>query len=897
MARCRSSQHHTEQSARGDRPYFIAFVLAIAAIGLGCLLTNHGPYTPMGIGFDLVIGGFVLAAIHLLVRKFVNQSQQTTQATTALRQAESRFRSAMEDGFDSFYVLKAIHDEHGNVDDFIIEDLNQNGAQSFGREREDIIGKRRSAVLQMQSTDAMFEEYIRAMATGKAIQREYFVDSSNLEAEWLQHQVVPVDDGVVVMTRDISNTKRAEQQLRTSEERYRGIVEDQTELICRATIEGELLFINSAYARYFGVDPERVIGTNFKPHVVEDDLPFIESKFAEITAENPVSVMEHRVILRSGEITWMHWTVRAILNQYGDVSEIQGVGVDITEEHRARELLQESESRYQLAVRGSSDGLWDWDIQNNTVYYSPRFKELLGFKDEELGDTLECWTSRLHAFDKKSTLEAIQQHIEQGNPYDVDYRLKTTANAFRWFRARGEAVRDEQGHAIRMVGSISDITESKVAEANLERFAEDLWETKEALESQAIELARKSEELEFARVSAEAASQSKSDFLANMSHEIRTPMTAILGYSELLLDAEQSEEDQCDCVQIIHRNGEHLLAIINDILDLSKIESGRMTVERIQCDPWAIAQDVCDLVRPRAEGKGLTLQLENEDALPITISSDPIRLRQILLNLVGNAIKFTESGGVWIKIELVIVESGSPRIAFEVMDTGVGLSEEQIEHLFQPFTQADDSTTRKFGGTGLGLSISRRLAEMLGGRITVTSKPHAGSTFRVEIATGDLSKTRMTRTPTVAPSNNQPANRVADTQMSAARILLVEDGPDNQRLFSFHLRKAGATVAIAENGRIAVDAIHDACAQGEPFELILMDMQMPEMDGYEATRLLRTEGCTTPIIGITAHAMAGDREKVIAAGCDEYIAKPVNRNALLAACQKWLSKQRSSRAA
>ena len=312
-----------------------------------------------------------------------------------------------------------------------------------------------------------------------------------------------------------------------------------------------------------------------------------------------------------------------------------------------------------------------------------------------------------------------------------------------------------------------------------------------------------------------------------------------------------------------------------------------MIVESIACSPVQIVHEVLSLMQVRAVGKNLQVVARCAPGLPTLIHSDPMRLRQILVNLVGNAIKFTESGTVTVAAEY---EPGpSPKLRFDIIDTGIGMTPEQSGRLFSAFRQADTSTTRRFGGSGLGLTISRKLANLLGGDVTVVSTPGKGSTFTVRIAAVAVDPaaaqgaTTVFATP-VSPSTPRPS-------LAGLRILLAEDGPDNQRLISFHLKKAGATVDIAENGRIAAER---ACPKpGAPpaYDVILMDMQMPELDGYGASSLLRQRGCPTPIIALTAHAMAEDRDRCLAAGCDDYQTKPINRDKLLEVCRKWADRK------
>jgi CheY-like chemotaxis protein len=361
-------------------------------------------------------------------------------------------------------------------------------------------------------------------------------------------------------------------------------------------------------------------------------------------------------------------------------------------------------------------------------------------------------------------------------------------------------------------------------------------------------------------------------------------MTAILGHADILLGSLHDRED-VEAARIIKRNGEYLLDVINDILDLSKIDAGRMDIERVACAPAPLVEDVLELMLVRADAKGLPLRAEYAGPIPQAIRTDPTRLRQILLNLVGNAIKFTEVGEVRLRVSLDAVVEGDPRLVLEVIDTGIGMTPEQLGRVFQPFTQADSSTTRKYGGTGLGLSISRRLATMLGGEISATSSLGKGSCFRVSVAAGSLEGV-----PLVQPG--QPTEKPAPAEEAGApkidldcRVLLAEDGPDNQRLIAFVLRRAGADVTVVENGQKAVEyAMASYPGWGRrtedpevPFDVVLMDMQMPIMDGYEATRRLRSLGYRQPIIALTAHALQHDREKCLEAGCDEYAAKPIER--------------------
>ncbi|QDU63365.1 Autoinducer 2 sensor kinase/phosphatase LuxQ [Planctomycetes bacterium Pan216] len=393
------------------------------------------------------------------------------------------------------------------------------------------------------------------------------------------------------------------------------------------------------------------------------------------------------------------------------------------------------------------------------------------------------------------------------------------------------------------------------------------------------------EELRQAKETAEAATRSKSEFLANMSHEIRTPMTAILGFADVLLEDDAiraAPDERLRDLAAIKRNGQYLMHIINDLLDLSKIEAGRMDVERIDIDLPELISEIIQLIRVRTLDKGLTLRVVPNTRIPETIWSDPLRLRQILINLLGNAVKFTSEGQITLGISC-FPGTLSGTIRFDVDDTGIGMTDEQLSRIFRPFSQADSSTTRKYGGTGLGLAVSKRLAEMLGGDITVESQIDVGSTFSLTVDTGKLDDVEWLSS--LSPKTELPSSPSVEEAPTVAtldcNVLLAEDGPDNQRLISFHLHKLGARVTIAPNGAEAVGCVLSAVEKDDPYDIILMDMQMPMMDGYSATECLRARGIVTPIIALTAHAMEGDRRKCLDAGCDDYATKPIQRERLL----------------
>jgi len=378
-----------------------------------------------------------------------------------------------------------------------------------------------------------------------------------------------------------------------------------------------------------------------------------------------------------------------------------------------------------------------------------------------------------------------------------------------------------------------------------------------------------------ARDEAREASIAKGAFLANMSHEIRTPLTAILGFAEMLTQDALPEAERRDAAETVHRNANYLLEVVNDLLDLSKIEAGKLLIERVPTRLTEVLDDVIDLLQYRAHEKNLELRLERGAHLPDWILADRTRLRQVLVNLVSNAIKFTHEGSVRIRVNAE-ERDAQHILAIDVIDTGIGMSPEQTQKLFHPFVQADSSTTRRFGGTGLGLTISKRFAEMMSGDVAlVSSQPGSGAHFRFTLPIVDVHPAADARSPHVPTRAPTPTPRA----LEGYRVLLAEDGPDNQRLIRALLERAGAIVTLAVNGEEAIDRATDPTTAS--ISVILMDMQMPVIDGYTATRALRERGKRTPIIALTASAMVGTREACLAAGCDDFATKLIDRNALI----------------
>jgi PAS domain S-box-containing protein len=510
--------------------------------------------------------------------------------------------------------------------------------------------------------------------------------------------------------------------------------------------------------------------------------------------------------------------------------------------------------RVRSALDNLVSGLFVLDLNERIVLANEAFANRVGVNTEALvgraADSLP-WTmpSEEGGSVPPPWTQAAKTNMVQSN---VMMRLKCGDDVTRSFLVNCSPVVGQNGSTRGVLVSLEDITELEQKEA----------------------------ELRESRDEANKANSAKSEFLARMSHEIRTPLNAILGFADILRRGfVQHENERLEYLATIHASGQHLLAIINDILDLSKVEAGRMELERIKCSPHQLIRQVINELGVRAREKAIGLEYTAPDGLPLTITTDPVRFRQLLTNLVGNAIKFTEKGGVKIMARPIAVR-GATKLSIDVIDSGIGMSKESLGKIFQPFVQADTSTTRRFGGTGLGLSICKRLAEALGGQIIVRSELGKGSVFTVVIDPGDVKGVAVVRPEDVPELGADAATQGGELQFDpnepAVRILVADDGESNRKLIRLVLERAGLVVHTAENGEQAVKI-----ASAEPFDVILMDMNMPVMDGFTATRTLRQRGSDVPILALTADAMKGSEEKCRAAGCSGFVTKPIDMDRVL----------------
>jgi len=479
------------------------------------------------------------------------------------------------------------------------------------------------------------------------------------------------------------------------------------------------------------------------------------------------------------------------------------------------------------------------------------------------------------------SLVVAVDHLVRGYVWPQSIYGTTTITPWRWVEHAVWVLVEDYFLLLSCRYATAEMRRTAKSQAELQAYSQDV---ERIVTSRTTALAEANAQLKTACAQAAAATRAKSEFLANMSHEIRTPMTSILGYADLLYDdgdIERAPKARVQAIRTIQRNGEHLLGVINDILDLSKIEADQMTVEHAELSPVKILLDVESLMSVRANEKGISLKVEYATAIPQRIHCDSLRLRQILVNVLGNSIKFTEAGGV--RLVVRFVPGVRPRMEFDAIDSGIGMTQEQQELVFRPFVQADTTMTRRFGGTGLGLTISKKFAQLLGGDLAIVeSIADHGTTMRLSIPVEMAASRRLFRPDQESLRENTEAREapLGEPPVRGVRVLLAEDGPDNQRLIRHLLTKLGMEVDVVDNGRSAVDAAVQALGE-RPYDVVLMDMQMPILDGYEATATLRALGYERPIIALTAHAMAGDREKCLRVGCDDYATKPITKGALI----------------
>jgi PAS domain S-box-containing protein len=653
----------------------------------------------------------------------------------------------------------------------------------------------------------------------------------------------------VIHVEDITERKRTEEALRESEERFRIMADGCPAPMWVSDAEGERQFINRAYREIRGVTCEQVKGEKWQMLIHPDDAPEYIEAFQRAVREHVPFKSESRVRGADGEWRWFASYAEPRFSSAGEFLGHVGLSPDITERKQAEQTLRGSEEKFRQLAEHIHEVFWMMNPASDEILYiSPAYEAVWGRTCESLYQKPTSWAEAIHPDDLEGAHALFARQI-QGERVDSEYRIRTPDGEEKWIRDRAFPIRAECGELIRVVGIAEDITERK------------RYET----------------ELVSAREGADAANVAKSRFLANMSHEIRTPMNGVLGMLQLLLLTDLTPE-QRKYADMIGTSGHALLTLIDDILDLSRIEAHKLTLAHEDFSLSRTLENAGDTLRSLAHVKGLAFNLRVAPETPALLRGDGNRLRQVLINLAGNAIKFTERGGVTVDLAVERQDATTATLHFSVGDSGIGILPEQASALFCPFVQADASTTRKYGGTGLGLAISKQLVEMMGGKIGFESQPGRGSTFWFTAV--------FEKSSALAPASlvfQSPAKQPIRPRRDG-RILVAEDNPCNQLALTGLLKNLGYHVTVVANGCEALAELH--CGK---YDLVLMDCRMPVMDGFKATRRIRASGNgNMPIIAVTADAMEGDRERCIREGMNDYLSKPVDARVLAEVLEKWL---------
>lgn len=652
-----------------------------------------------------------------------------------------------------------------------------------------------------------------------------------------------------------------------SEEGARASFEQAAVGMCYASVNGNVLRVNTRFCEILGYTQLDLAGRRLESITHPDDWANKRELIDGLASGTlPRYSLEERYKHKSGHDVWVSACVSLVKCEEGHTEHYQMVVLrDISQAKQDRielEAFHEQVRKLSLVASKGKNPVIILDAEGVAEWANEAFTRMTEYSMQEL-----CGKRPLDLLSGPATdvglAHRIAERLKKGENVDEDILYYTKSKKAFWVSTEIHPALDDDGKIANFIMTHNDITERL-------RYTQQLLKAKGTAEAASRALMK-------AKAAAEKANLSKSQFLANMSHEIRTPLNGIIGFSELLAaDPNIDHDELTSYLGTIRTSGQHLLNLVNDILDLSKIESSKMSIENLIFSPHQVLAEVISISRVQALQKSITLEYEWTSDIPLVIESDAARLRQVLLNLVGNAIKFTEEGGVKVRARVERADNGQANLCFDVEDSGIGIAQSNLTKIFQPFSQEDETVTRRFGGTGLGLTISKRIASLLSGKLDVSSEAGVGSTFHLSIAAGAYDNLELTDVAASESQAQDPHAMEENWDLSHCNILLVDDGETNRRLVRIILQRAGAKVDEAANGLIACEL-----ARSHNHNIVLLDMQMPVMDGYTAASQLRSEGYETPIIALTAHAMRSDREKCLAAGCSGYLTKPIARIDLL----------------
>lgn len=605
---------------------------------------------------------------------------------------------------------------------------------------------------------------------------------------------------------------------------------------------------NKGAEEKLGYKREEMVDKSIKILVPEDKISEFENKMNEFKKGNIIQNLETVRIHKSGKIINVSLSMAPIYDFDGNL--VGGIGVykDISEKKKLQQKLVENEERWRFALEGSRVGVWDWSINENKVFYSNIWRQILGYNEEDISDSFDEWLSIVHPDDLSFMLNKIERHFH-GEKYDLEYRVKCKDNSYKWIRARGNVIKwSEIGEPQRMVGVVEDISDRKLIEE---------------------ELIEKYKELEKLKLEAENANKAKSQFLANMSHEIRTPLNGIVATIKLL-EIKNHDKEHDKYINILKKSSDTLIEVVDEILDISKIEPGKIILESKSFDLRETINNIYNNLLMEANSKGLEVGYFLDPNIDFKVIGDELKLKQIIMNLTDNAVKFTSNGFISFRINLITSNNHTQKLEFRVKDTGIGIEEKFKNKIFQSFKQGDISSKKKFKGTGLGLAISKQLAKIMNGDIWYESVEGKGSTF---VLTCELERQKEI-SESVQYAEITKGKSVYENSNQDKAILCVEDNIINQEVIEGIIVNKGYKYLPAYNSKEALDILRN-----NKINLILMDIQLPEINGFELTRIIRHEDDSIkhiPIIAMTAYAMNEDREKCLQAGMNDYISKPID---------------------
>ena len=674
--------------------------------------------------------------------------------------------------------------------------------------------------------------------------------------------------------RDITEEKRARDQLQDQSLFIQSLLESASAPIFYKDTEGTYLGCNAAFTEFLGLDRDRIVGHKATDIAPSDLAETYHRMDLELMERGGIQTYESEVDTPRGR-RHVVFHKAVFQDSRGNPAGLVGIITDITDQKATEEALREAVVRQEQAVMAGDVGLWDWDLEGGTVRYSREWKAQIGYEEDEIGEGLEEWRSRVHPDDLPAALERVDTLVREGaRNFPIEFRFRHKDGSYRFILARASVLTDEQGRPVRVVGSHVDITDWKRAEQELREAKDEADRLNRHLEQQTM-LAKE------LAAQAEMASAAKSEFLANMSHEIRTPMNGIIGMTSLLEDTELSEE-QRQYVQTARTCCDQLLTLINDILDFSKIEAGRIELEALDFDLPTAVEEVAEMLASMAVEKGLEFHCFVSPEIPAKLRGDAGRLRQILINLVNNAIKFTEAGEVDVRAELGGRTDGQVTVRFSVRDTGIGIPADRMDRLFESFSQIDTSTTRKYGGTGLGLAISKQLAELMGGSIGVESVEGEGSTFWFTAV--------LATQPTAAGDEQVPA------EVRGARVLVVDDDETHRAILRTYLTAWGCETEEAATAEDALDALRQARGRRRSFDVVLVDRGLPDTGGEELGRRVRAvpELAGTGMVLLASTVRRGVEERPAEAGFSRCLLRPVRQSQLLDCVQTVLVENHGS---